>query len=212
MDAAHFGRVVSLVYPDFGLSLLKLDVAGGIGLYLAADDFGFVAHGIVRKAAQGTDIECQGLAGRYLVNDLSVLENFSAQHYGRLSHLGTDPDGLHVFVRDVASNLVNDRIQSQSLRHDGRFHVLPENLVFPFYLPPVQAYTQTVGIVLQGALLRNSEGRCEGFVRDVAAVGAELVDGRNVAAKEVFQLPVVHKVKRIGGDGFQESAVLFVSF
>ena len=211
LDAGHLLPVVAGLLPDFGAALLEVDVAGRVGLDPAFDDDGLVSDGVIAEAADGTDIEGQGIGPGYPVDPAVLLEDVARQQDGRLAERGPHVDGLHVVVEDVPVGAHDDRVQPEPFRDDGRFHVLAEHVVLAADLPPVPAHDQLVGVVRQRLLFGNPVMGPEFFVGDGCRVGLVPVDVRQVPPQEHLQLEAVDEVRGIGRDGIEEPPVMFVS-
>ena len=150
LDSANLKVVVAHILVYLRRALLKVDVAGGIGLYPAAGNLLLVSGRAVHKGRQAADIVSQGLRFGDFIQALVLLKDVSGQHNVHLSKLRTGSDGLHVVVDEITVRSRNHGIQPQALVNDRSFDVLPVHLFSLLPSTGIEALGYRVGIVLDG--------------------------------------------------------------
>ena len=119
-------------------------------------------------------------------------------------------DGLHIIVEDVPVGAHDDRVQPESFRHDGHFHVFAEHVVLAAHFPPVPADDELVGVMRQRLLFGDAVVGAELLLGHGRRVGLVPVDVRQVPPQEHLQLEAVDEMRGIGRDGIEEPPVMLV--
>ena len=130
--------------------MLKVDVAGGIGFYPAADNLLLVAIGPIYKGRQATDVVGQRLRCRNLVQAFVLFVDVAGENHIHFSELRPGADGLHIVVDEIAVGRRDNGIQPQALVNDGSLDVPAVHLLS--LLPPtgIEALGYRIGVVFDG--------------------------------------------------------------